>query len=865
MKVLKNISIVLFSIIILNHLQAVEPNAKPNVQAEEITTMQCNQREKATSAQAVVHEKIQALGLRDDTLEYNEQPLRWLKQHREKILPQLIEGLDCKETRIALGCLKVLNGIIESEDFLNALIRIAGNNKHPINAEATLSLCPFAKDKRAKKILEKALVDTERFDNPKDRATIAQALDRKAEAVKLLVPFLESQTKENELISIIRWLGEIGHESSITPLKKRSHDLRWLIAKESYLAMAEIDPDRYGLTQEQKVFLVESARRYKENRSNRIERWKKLAELNKKEVRPFIMQMLVSDIPEAGLIVLEIWNDKEALPKIQRLMKEKKRWHRRAFIAAYLDIEGTDESIIDVISMTTKPGRVRSFDHFLAEDVVLAVTQSIMSDERKLTVLRRFRDELGPQVVAKNLRRGGGETAEILSSLMAEEANIPALGEYAKTAAMDGEKRFDKEVLTALEKLVSKDSLSSEEVYGAQLILDACAACKLTNSGKLADKLLSPFSTMSIRIAAARVSAILGGNRSKALKVLYEGLNNSNPQVRKQASGCLVSVECLNNTERAEREQIVLSYLGHPTEDYALRILTTCAGKKTTEQLSPVLDEENVPRAVYAAWVLAQHPDETIRQKALRRVAVYAMFNHQIYQAGAGIDFAVAPNLSFHQVTENLNRRSGQQKPEPVHIPEALLAPFEFNIYEQAFAVRAYRYSRLNILFDVFPPYYLQRQRGVSWNASHLPLFRVIAREDPHLRILYVKGNKVAHFKNRKDAAEMIAGITGVKASYIGLAGEEIDSEQVPPRPYKNQNKLITKHILDQIEAVGILKQPEGNIRYNRREALMRMIRYLTEELGKNLEDELIAESHRRNIALELKNAHFSLWRNVTE
>lgn len=859
----KKIPIILLSIVILSQAQAAEPKPKPAVQVEgEAVDL------------VVVRKKIEALGLRDDTLEYHEQPLQWLKQHREEILPQLIAGLDNPEIRIASGCLGVLNGVAGNKDFLNALFRISSDKEHPINVGATLSLCAFAKNERAKKILEKALFDTKRFSDPQDRATIAEALERKTEAVSLLVPLLESKKEEYKMIKIIRRLGNIGHKSAIAPLKKMSHDSRWSFAVESYLVMANIDPNKHGLTQDQKTFLTDSRRLFKANRSTIMAHWKKLAELNKKEVRSFVMQMLASDSPEASLIVLEVWNDKEALPEIKRLMKKGKKWHRRAFIAAYLDIEGTDESITDVISMASSrggiPGGISPFGgggrmSFRAEDVVLAVTQSIIPDERKLIVLRRFRDELGPQVVAKNLRRGGGKTSEILGSLMTEETNIPALGEYVRSAAWDKERRFGKEVYAALEKLSGKDVLSSDDVHGAQLILDGCAAYKLAGSGKLADKFLSPASAIYIRIAAARVSATLGGNRSNALDILHEGLKNSNPEVRKQSSGCLASIECLNNTERAKREEIILSHLGQPTEDYALRVLTTCAGKKTAEQLSPILDEESVPRAVYAAWVLAQHSDKTIKQKVLRRLAIYGMFNSQIYQAGAGIDFAIAPDLSFHQVTENLNRRNGQQKPGPAHIPDNFLVPFEYNEHEQDFAIRAYRYSQMNLLFDVFPPYYLRRGRGVSWGASHLPLFRVIVREDPHLGILHVKGKKVAHFKNRKTAAEIIASITNVKTSYIGLAGEEIDSEQTPLQPYKNQNKLIARHILDQIKTVGIRNQPQDNIQYNRREALGRMIRNLTNELGDKLKTELIAESNRRNNALELKDAGFSIWRKITE
>ncbi len=852
------------------------PTFTTNSLAEDKTEQELvSGEDKSTTNAAAAREKIQALGLRDDTVEYQEQPLRWLRERRSQFLPQLIEGLDNEKTRIALGCLEVLDGMTESKDFLQVLLRIAGDHKHPIHKEATLSLCPFAENEPARKILEKALIDTITFDDPQQRAAIAVALDRKTEAVTLLAPLLESQKEEYKIIELIRWLGEIGHPSALESLIKFSSDSRWFLAKESYLALAMINPERYGLTAEQRQFLTESSTRFKENWPDQIKRWKKLAGLNRKEIRSLVMQMIHSDRPEPALIVLQIWQDKEALPEIEEIMKagDVKGWQLRMFIAAYLNIEGTDASIANVIAMVKNRHPSQggmAGPNFLVffhgeNEVVLAVTQSIMPDEHKLLVLSRFRDEFGSLAVAGALPGGGAETAEIVRVLMAKETDIPALGEYVKIAARDPEKSFDKEVYAALERLAGKESLSPDETTGASLIFDGCATYELPGSGKLADKFLSPATALPVRMAAARVSAILGGSRREALQILCERLSNSNPEVRKSSSGYLASIKCQNDTERAEREDIILSHLGQPTEDYALRVLTTCAGKRAAEMLLPILDENSVPRAVYAAWVLTRHPDQTVRQKALRRLAVYALFNHQIYQAGAGIDFAIAPDLTFHQVTENLNRRGMEQKPDPAHIPDELLVPFTLDEGEQEFAIRAYRYCRLNILFHEFPPWYLRPVSGIPWDTSHLFLFLIIAREDPQLGILYVKGEKVAHFENRKAAAALISGITKEKASYTGLAGEEIDSEQVPLQPYQNQNTLIARHILDQIQTTEIPKSPVDTVQYNKRAALERMIHNLTEELGDELKEELVAESNHRNITAELKQTGFSIWQTIRE
>ena len=102
----------------------------------------------------VVRDKIQALGLRDDSVPYDEQPRRWLSKRRGEVLPLLIEGLDDKEARVASECLKLLDKAPESEELLNALVRIAAGRDHPISSQATLSLCRFAEHPGARELLE---------------------------------------------------------------------------------------------------------------------------------------------------------------------------------------------------------------------------------------------------------------------------------------------------------------------------------------------------------------------------------------------------------------------------------------------------------------------------------------------------------------------------------------------------------------------------------------------------------------------------------------------------------------------------------------------------------------------------------------
>ena len=44
-------------------------------------------------------------------------------------------------------------------------------------------------------------------------------------------------------------------------------------------------------------------------------------------------------------------------------------------------------------------------------------------------------------------------------------------------------------------------------------------------------------------------------------------------------------IPCLDAAERAKREEVLLSHLGRPSEDYAARVLATCGGRKTVEPL----------------------------------------------------------------------------------------------------------------------------------------------------------------------------------------------------------------------------------------------------------------------------------------
>jgi len=809
---------------------------------------------------ATIREKIAGLGIRDDTVPSNERPERWLKKHRDKALGELISGLDSSELRIAAGCLKLLDGVTGSDELIESLVRIAGDTNHSINAKATLRLCAFADDARAKDILNKAVDDKERFGDQWDRATIAVAIGDKPKAVKLLIEKIESAKRNYEIARSFKRIGELGHKSAIPFLEKLSKGSRWTVAVESYFALAKIDSDKYGLTEDQATFLKDSRRLYSATQIDRIRYWKKRTELDKDQIRPFVKQM-----PE--VVALQIWRDTESIPKIRRLMQTAARSKCRPFIAAYLNLEGTDKSIDEVVEL------VNNSRYNLKEAAVRSVCQSIMSNERKLEVLRRFRNEFGSDVVAEYFSTDREELDYFLPVLMSEETDIMALGRYAKWAGWDSEKRFSSEVYNALKKLASQERIPKKQRYGAKYIFEACAAYNLDGTGKLTDRFFSDQNSIEFRFAAARVSATLGGDRKSALEFLYTELGNSELWLRKLASETIAGIKCLNKAERDQREQVILSHLGKVSEDCAICLLLTCSGQKSQNKLTEMLDGNDAGRAVYAAWMLSQCADEKIKTRAIRRIAIYAIFNHIQHCQSSSISFGISPCVGFNQVTGWLNPLPADYKPkiEPVVIPNDLLAPFTLNESEQAFSILAYRHARLGSRQVRFPQkhgfgYGWHCQKS-GWDASHLPLLKTVAAEDPHLSVLSVKGKEIAHFEYRKNAATIIAAITDKKAAYKGLDGRDIDSENVPQIPYKNQSKLMAVFLLDLFMSSGTTKRPESDLEWMDINNFNTMIYDLVHSnryaLRDELKAELLAESRKRKIAMKLKDSGFSLWRNI--
>lgn len=820
---------------------------------------------------AVAREKIKALGLRDDTWSYEEQPERWLTVRCSQILPQLIEGLDQANLESAKGCLRILDGAPANAQVLDALVRIGGDSKHPVGPMATVSLCRYADDPRVKRLLEAALADSRRFPDPQHRSRFAEALGRKEQAVTLLQPLLGNED-EFVVTRTIERIGQIGDPSGIVPLEKASKDSRWQVASAAYLALAKIDPGKHGLAAAQADFLKEAGRVFKADREFYRKRQEKLAELNRAEIRPLVMQMLASKEPYDALGILRIWQDKEALPEIRRLMGLKQSPWRAEFVAAFLSIDGSPEAMEEVLKLGHQDNKGRYGVE--AEDFGRSVIASDLPNDQKLALLRGLRDRCesrdvcgttSPYAVPRCFLWMKGDMEPLMGPMLEEEKDPRALGFYAELTLRGTKGQYSQGLVRALDSLTTtKDDPTGDFEYAAQRILDACVYHGIAKAAPLAKTLHASTSPM-VRLVAAHTAARLGGDREAAMAVLREGMGSSEPRLRKTATNYLLQIPCLDQGERLGRETAVLALLGKPSEDYALRVLTACGGEKSVEALQPLLDGEDVARAVYAAWVLAQFPDPNAAKMAIRRIAIYGRFRHTCYQQGADIDFRVAPDISFHQTTERLNPKAcADHDGGPVKIPQDLLRPFPLGRKEQMFAIRAYRHV-IRVRREYESSGFFGGFGG--WSGVHeswIPLLRVIAREDPDLEVLHVKDRKVAHFPQRKKAAEEIAALTKEPSTYVGLNGEELPHSSVPSEPYKDQDALVARFLMSQIQAASFTGRPSTDAEGARRGYYDSLLRNQCEEdaFGEGLKKELLKEAKRRNIETVLKEVGFSLWRN---
>jgi len=807
----------------------------------------------------LVEQKIQALGLRDDTLPSDQQPFNWLWERREQFVAPLVAGLQSTDLESARQCLRILNGVEPTPALEEALLRIGTNPQHRLRASAILSLCRFAGDPRVMNLLESSWTNAAVFPDASDRATLAETTGHRQEAADLLGTLLRTNQYVDECQQIIGRLATNGTPTALSILSQAATDKRWLVAREARLAMAKADPAGHALTAAQKEFLDTTGFWFKESNEQYRLRCQKLAALPHDEIRPLLRHMLTTDEGGESAILYALCHDTEALPEIRRQALSEESWRAGPFIAAWLLLDESDQPINELLE------KIRTAkNEFQQEDTLRAVADADLPPARQLAFFRGVRDQLKMPVAVEHAFWGADQPV-VLATLFEEETNLAALGEYARSAALSPKPEYEKPLRRAVEIVASASpSILQSSANTAYAILEAAAAYPLQGLDAPARRLLdSP--QPQVAIVAARLASG-GTNRETALALLNRELGNQETDVRQKAAENLLQIPCGNDDERRQREHAVLTLLGQPAEDYALRVLATCAGPQTITQLEPRLDGTNVPAARYAAWVLAQTSNPGIARKALRRLALHALFCEQVAQASAGIGFEIAPDLWFGQTTWPVNNGANTSNARPgLQIPADLMLPTRLDAAEQTFLVRDYRDVLASMRQYVTGNYFIRflHPYGETADATYLPLFVVAAREDPELQSLYVQGHKVAHFPLRQAAAENIARLTGKPASYLGLTGEALAANQGPSQPYPDQDLLVARFLLDQIQAANLKERPATDRDWSHVGYFNALIQQLTDEqqFGAGLKDALLLEAGRRQLGPALKSAGFSLWR----
>ncbi len=803
---------------------------------------------------AEVQKKIAALAVADETAPYNERAENWLANRRAQIMPQLIAGLNGKSPRIAEKCLDILWSAPASKELTDALIDKVNSEYSPLRYKALRKLEASAADPRVAAIFDRASLE----DLP-TRARWAWLARQNDRAVEILRPLVGNPKEmRGEVDEAIRLLGKIGGPESVKLLEPIAAGNHWGMAAEAYRALAKCDSKNHGLTKDQET-LLKNWHSFKESEEHFNRRMTDLAkQLNQKECRPFVMQMLHDEeyaAPHAGLSILAAWKDKESLPQIRELLQHKRSFTKQRAIATYLTIDDSPRAEKDVLDLLTDN---ESSDN---EVVLRGIMMAKIPTDRKIEILHAAEAKLKSHRELANTFRGmlNGDDAgrDVLTALMDAETDLSALGQYCGIAAQDKQKRLSVQVRRAM-KLLTADVVASAgdnpqdgKAQAVATIIGTVAAYDLKDLAPNVQKFMD-CRNPTIRSAALQAGAKLGV--AEALKRMYAQLESKDAMVRRQAAATLAGLAPLDEADRADRESAVLALLGTPSEDCAMQILVTCGREKTVKALTPILDDPNPQRAVHAAWVMAQLPDKTAAAKGLRRVAIFGLFNHQIYQQGAGIDFSLAPELYFHQVTERLNPdpKAYSAGEGPVRIPKEWLIPFAWDDTEQQYAVRCYRYSEVSGTPYCFNVGFLR----ASWmgphspppfDQTHLPLLREIAAHDSHIDRVMVQGHAVAHFLHRQMAARAVAAVTKEKAGYIGLAGETLDSAAFP-QPYKNQDELLAKFIVDRVEKARLPANPESDRQWSQSERYRIAVSSLKEKLGPQVLDAIRREAERRHV-----------------
>ena len=249
----------------------------------------------SASDAALASQKIQSLGVRDDTRPYEERPYDWLWDRREQLTGPLIAGLQSTNLETARQCLRILDGTKTSPALEQALLAVASDPHHQLRPEAILSLCRFVGDPRARALLESMWTNTLVFPDAGRRATLAEAVGHRPEAAALLTSLLLTNQESWACVDIIRRLGTNGTPAALATLSQAASDKRWLVAAQARLALASADPQGHALTAAQADFLENSRFWGKETDESHRARFAKLAMLPQEEIRSLLRHMLNTD------------------------------------------------------------------------------------------------------------------------------------------------------------------------------------------------------------------------------------------------------------------------------------------------------------------------------------------------------------------------------------------------------------------------------------------------------------------------------------------------------------------------------------------------------------------------------------------
>ncbi len=480
--------------------------------------------------------------------------------------------------------------------------------------------------------------------------------------------------------------------------------------------------------------------------------------------------------------------------------------------------------------------------------------------DRKVVALRRVARGDVQQIAAQlGILK---DSVPLLLRLLAHETDFDSVVTLVARIPSGTNVVFKAPLTRAMQQVrnLSEEDLKRNGIpLGAVKVLSRCEQYKLSGCGELAAGFLASKQS-SVRASAARICALTGVRRTEGLNLLHTELNVEEPADRVFAVNELMKIPLRNDAERREREGVILSQLGSSKARDTLRVLTTCFGRRTVEALSPLMDGNDVSTALYSAWVLAQYPDESVTVRPLRRVVIFSMFHHQIYQAGAGIDFSIGSGVVFHQATQWLNSATHSASLQP-KIPGELLLPLELSDEEQKFQMRAYRRGIVVRAMPSFSALNEWKFFNHRMDASYLSLMRFMAANDPTLDGVHVKGQRVAHFTMRKKAAEVVASLTGKPANYVGLTGDIIASDAVPTEPYEGQNKLVARYLLDRIKQAGLVARPQGGREWDRAGEFNRLLTLsVSSRFGPELEHALRAEPRLRQVDVSLANSGISFF-----